>query len=603
MNGSEAEKKNYIRICKICHKEFSTAVMNQTVCDDCRNGTSPSHVCKECGKPIFYKRTFCSASCRSKYNNEHGVYNPFRDKEVQKKVHDDFNERMSSDSGFHQKVVKKSNDTRIQRYGSLKEAYSQRDKKNKETRLKRYGNEDYVNTDAIRRTCEERYGVSCSLNLPEVRKKAHKTCEERYGASCYSSTDAWKEKTMGTNRRRYGAEWYSSTEEGKKKIHDRNMELYGVSTYTQTEEYSRRSKKNHTDHIKEDGISAVSQEHLSEEMKSMLYDRAKSIAFLQSADWKINSLSERFGCSCTAVIHWLNRLDLRDYVEINTGSRYEDELFSLFGKDGFIRNQKILDGLEIDLYNPEKKLGIEFNGDYWHSDINKDRNYHFNKSRCAEEKGIHLIHIYEHEWNDPRVKPILISIIGLALGHVANRIYARKCEVREITNKEAEPFNNANHLQGHRNAQVTLGLFYQGTLVQLMSFSRTRYNRNLRGSDSWEIIRGCPGSNNQVIGGVSKLFTEFRRRYHPKSVFSYCDFNKFDGIGYERIGMRFIGYTGPDFVWLLPDRVAKRRPSSHSEMEKKAYARIWGAGSKKYLWEAEEEKQYNKKEDVLNGNS
>ena len=595
-------EKTYTRVCRICHKEFSTSVRNQTICNDCRNGTSPSHVCKECGKPISYKRTFCSASCRSKYSNEHGVYNPFRDSKVQKELHDSLSRRMSSDSDFHRKVVQKSTDTKIEHYGSLEEAYRQRDGKNKETRLERYGDRNYVNTDAIRKTCEERYGVPCPLNLPGIVEKARKTCKERYGASYYSSTDAWKEKTEDTDRRRYGADWYASTEEGKQKAHDSNMELYGASTYTQTDEYRQRMKKHHADRIAEKGLATVNQEHLSDRMKAMLYDRDGSIAFLQSGNWSIASLSNVLECSCTAVVHWIERLDLRDYIEMHTGSRYEDELYSLFGKDGFLRHQRILDGKEIDLYNPERHLGIEFDGNYWHCDINKEKSYHFDKSRLAESKGIRLIHIYEYEWNDPRKKPIIISLINLVLGHIPNRIYARKCTVKEIANKEAKPFNESNHLQGHRNAQVTLGLFYGNELVQLMSFSRTKYNRNLKDDGSWEIIRGCPGSNNLVVGGVSKLFTEFRRRYHPKTVFSYCDFNKFDGAGYRKMGMEFIGYTGPDFVWLLNDRTATRNPSRHSELKEQAYAKIWRAGSEKFLWKESEDGKYHEKEEDTDGN-
>ena len=98
---------------------------------------------------------------------------------------------------------------------------------------------------------------------------------------------------------------------------------------------------------------------------------------------------------------------------------------------------------------------------------------------------------------------------------------------------------------------MTYGLFQKGELVQLMSFSKTKWNRNLKGDNDWEIIRGCPGSNNIVVGGVSKLFKHFIREHDPDSVFSYCDFNKFDGKGYEAIGMRFIGYTGPDKYLLL----------------------------------------------------
>ena len=177
-------------------------------------------------------------------------------------------------------------------------------------------------------------------------------------------------------------------------------------------------------------------------------------------------------------------------------------------------------------------------------------------------------------------------MINISLGKLNRKIYARNCEIKQITNKEAKPFNEANHLQGHRNAQVTYGLFYKSELVQLMSFSKTKWNRNLKGDNDWEIIRGCPGSNNIVIGGVSKLFTHFIREYDPDSVFSYCDFNKFDGNGYEAIGMKFIGYTGPNKMLLLRDgRVVNRNPSRYKELKELTLANIWGAGSKKYLWE------------------
>ena len=97
-----------------------------------------------------------------------------------------------------------------------------------------------------------------------------------------------------------------------------------------------------------------------------------------------------------------------------------------------------------------------------------------------------------------------------------------------------------------------------------MSFSKTRYNKNLKNDSDWEIIRGCPGSNNIVIGGVSKLFTHFIRDYKPDKIFSYCDFNKFNGKSYEAIGMKFIGYTGPDMKWLLKSgEVVTRKPSKH----------------------------------------
>ena len=76
----------------------------------------------------------------------------------------------------------------------------------------------------------------------------------------------------------------------------------------------------------------------------------------------------------------------------------------------------------------------------------------------------------------------------------------------------------------------------------------------------------------------------FVKEYNPQLVFSYCDFNKFDGRGYEAIGMKFVGYTGPDKFYI--DRAGYkigRNPKKRKELEESCTT-IYGAGSKKYIW-------------------
>lgn len=116
-----------------------------------------------------------------------------------------------------------------------------------------------------------------------------------------------------------------------------------------------------------------------------------------------------------------------------------------------------------------------------------------------------------------------------------------------------------------------------------MSFSKTKYNRNLKSEDEWEIIRGCPGSNNIVVGGVSKLMSHFIKDYHPSKIFSYCDFNKFNGRSYEAANMQFVGFTGPDLKYMLQDGyVANRDPKNYKYNNEHCQFRLFGAGSKKY---------------------
>ena len=65
-----------------------------------------------------------------------------------------------------------------------------------------------------------------------------------------------------------------------------------------------------------------------------------------------------------------------------------------------IRNSRdIISPLELDLYYPEKKIAIEYNGDYWHSEEFKDKDYHYNKFKMCNNLGITLVSIFESEWN------------------------------------------------------------------------------------------------------------------------------------------------------------------------------------------------------------
>ena len=83
-------------------------------------------------------------------------------------------------------------------------------------------------------------------------------------------------------------------------------------------------------------------------------------------------------------------------------SSYEQEIadyISTFYKGECIRNDRsILGGKELDLYYPEKKIAIEFNGDYWHDENHKPRDYHYNKFKDCLNSCITLVSIFENDW-------------------------------------------------------------------------------------------------------------------------------------------------------------------------------------------------------------
>lgn len=65
-------------------------------------------------------------------------------------------------------------------------------------------------------------------------------------------------------------------------------------------------------------------------------------------------------------------------------------------------NRTILRSRELDIFIPELKLAIEFNGDYWHSIKHKQYWEHSHKTKNCEGQGIRLIQVWESEWKNNR---------------------------------------------------------------------------------------------------------------------------------------------------------------------------------------------------------
>lgn len=431
--------------------------------------------------------------------------------------------------------------------------------------------------------------ASITLHSKEVTEKLGKTKQKqnllaKYGVTNVFQLDSVKKVAEKTKLKKYNNAAFTN----RSKASDTCIKKYGAATFLGSAAAKDQQvfKKSH------DSWRANYLESLNDSAQLQLYfkcynDREFTKQIISELPQNtVMQLAIKLNISHNLAYSLLSRLDLFEYIDITTSntSFYEQEIADFIGKDLCVLNDRqALAPYELDIYVPSKKLAIEFNGTYWHSSLMKNKNYHFNKSILAEKAGIRLIHIYEYEWTDPIMQQKIKMMLNIALGRCNNKIYARQCTIKQITNKEASVLNNQIHLQGHRNAQVTYGLFYEDKLVQLMSFSHTKYNKNLKSSDDWEIIRGCPGSNNIVIGGVSKLLKHFIRQHHPATIFSYCDFNKFNGKSYENAGMAFIGYTGPDMKWLLKNgQVVNRQPGKHTELKNAAKAKIYGAGSKKY---------------------
>lgn len=153
----------------------------------------------------------------------------------------------------------------------------------------------------------------------------------------------------------------------------------------------------------------------------------------------------------------------------------------------------------------------------------KEKDYHYNKTKLAKDNGYRCINVWD--WDDEN------KIISLLLPR--ETIYARKCTLKEVDKLEAKKFIDDYHLQGYTKDNIRLGLYYNDELVSIMTFDKPRYNKNYE----YELIRYC--SSKKVIGGAEKLFKHFIIKYNPKAVISYCDYSKFTGNTYIKLGFNF----------------------------------------------------------------
>lgn len=376
------------------------------------------------------------------------------------------------------------------------------------------------------------------------------------------------------------------------------MKKYGVKNVFELKEIQNKIKE--TNNIRYGVDNPLQSDMIKNKMKKTNLEKYGCENVFQNDDIKkkiIKTNNERYGVSFPQQSSKIRN----KYSALHRSSSVENELFDYIKRnsDGVEKNVKnIIDGYELDIYIPSLKLAFEFNGLYWHNELNKNKNYHLNKTNLCENKGISLIHIYEDQWEFKR--PIIESMILNKLNKNKYKIFARKCEIKEINdNSLVKNFLNTNHLQGYCLSKIKLGLYYNNELVSLMTFGSKRISMGAKSSNlDYELIRFCSLLNINVIGGASKLLKYFILNYKPKSVTTYADRSWSSGKTYLKMGFKFIKNTNANYYYIIDKKRHYRFKFRKSELIRKGenpnltekeimlknkIYRIYDSGNKKFL--------------------
>lgn len=250
--------------------------------------------------------------------------------------------------------------------------------------------------------------------------------------------------------------------------------------------------------------------------------------------------------------------------------------------------KKLRDGTyEIDVFIPEVKIGIEYNGLYHHQESTLDtrygkgkgKKYHLDKTQHFKTKGIRIIHLFAHEWRDrqEQVKSFLLS----AIGKNAHKIGARKCKViwtgdKELI-KQAHQLLNDYHIQGAKcGTKYAAIAHYKKQIVAVATFGK--HHRN---NKDWVLTRFCTKANHTIQGLLSKV-TKLAHEKLGFDLLSWAHYRISDGNGYQNAGWIYEELLPPDYFYHKNEKVVskqsrqKKAVNTPKGMTEKEHAKLDG---------------------------
>lgn len=429
-----------------------------------------------------------------------------------------------------------------------------------------------------------KYGHTSITCSEECRKVAQhqtfeKTCLDRYGVTNVYAAESVKETIRQKNLLLYGIENGGNTKEGRLKAKQTIFDHFGedglsspiIREHKRLSCQSKYGKNHHTqtDEYKERCQAKTIQRYVFKldndpELEVIgLNNLSCDITYDDLRNKKFNCKCKKCGNEFIGHLSFGNFYNHGTYSSCNrchphsSSSTGEKEIIeflkSIYSGEILTNKRTIIQNSELDIYIPQKNLAIEYDGIYWHSEeAGTPKMYHLSKTEKCENKNIHLIHIFENEWKDHSdiVKSRLKDLLGL-YDHV---VFARKCFVREVDSKDSRIFQKTNHIQGDLNSRINLGLYFDGDLVALMTFSKPRFDKK----HEWEMLRFCCKIGYHIPGAAGKLLKYFERNYKPKSIVSYADRRWSQGKLYKALGFKLDHMSDPNYWYIGPHGLESR---------------------------------------------
>lgn len=269
----------------------------------------------------------------------------------------------------------------------------------------------YEVSEFVSKRYNEMYGVTNPMQLESVKNKARNTQFEKYG--CFGfNTDKQKE----TNIERYGCENCMCNESVKEKLKQTNLKKYGYTCTLQVPVVKEKTKRTNIERYGCENVfcknspirNKISYEKSEEHKRKIKETRIKKYGgeFGDSPIIKekiISTCMKRYGLEYYPLMNHAEHTSIKQKEIFDYISNKFADLDIQLNVISLIKEHKTL---QIDIWIPQIRLGIEYNGIYWH-----DKNLYLNdlkentikskerlKDYYATTNNFTLIHVWEDDY-------------------------------------------------------------------------------------------------------------------------------------------------------------------------------------------------------------
>jgi len=398
----------------------------------------------------------------------------------------------------------------------------------------------------IKQNTKDKYGADSVFKIPEYQEKCKQTMFNKYGFRNALESNIIKNKMIDNLNIKYNVNNVSSIIEVKEK-----------KNYTLSKTWLNRIQKSNKN------IKIIDGDYKKQLIK-IECDNGKNHTFNITYDLFHNRKQ-------------LNTTLCTKCHKISKSIFGVEDKFLKFIKDNYngivLKNdRKTITPYELDLYLPELNLSFEFNGFRYHNDNRKDINYHLMKYDLCKNKNIQLIQFFQDDWIYKY--DIVKSIILNKLNKTPNKIYARKCEIKEISDNDTKEFMIQNNIEGYKLSKYNFGLIYNNKIVSVLTLIYTK--------NKFELIRYCSIIFTNVVGGFSKLLKFVTYELNIKKLVTNSNKLYSNGDLFKNNNFIHIKDTKPNYYIIS----GKRKEFNENKLEiinDKNILKIYDCGNKIYI--------------------